>query len=667
MPASVLMGFETTTGKQAELLIDNGELRVSAQGSGSITQRPVTDTPNSISAVGVFVNENGTANYKSMKCDASGHLLVASDSSADSIQVVGNTSKDGTGTKYHMLLDADGKLKTSYPSNITTTDTGDVVTTVTAAETPKCVIAGGNLGTNPTHIRNAIVDDTNSLKTSNENITVGRVATGAADSLQQVLMYGKNPADGTLQPLSTSGTNLLVNIGEITVDTQVTAKTSLASMQVCGFDTGTTQFKSLKCDGSGVLQVNDTGGGGTSGSAQAQYTVAVPTLTDTEVADMRLDVSGNLLTKDDILANSSAQGSTAPVTSKGLRLVGNSNIGLTGTETNVCVDGGGRVFVTSDTGFEIDAKNDAGAGKDVRCDDNGRLYAGLVAYTNIADDTTSVRLKCSAAGVLDISSGGGGTGGAAQGQYTTAAPTLTNAQISDLRLDVNGRLLVSDNSGGGGGTGGAAQGQYTIATPTLADTDVADLRLDVNGKLITLAAPKKSTQTIYNTTLNILGSRPIPYLNSPAAITDWGWFKVDDVDTYSDVVYSCLLSGELDSNQFGSYAPTVGQVLYDKNNVPLIYYDTNTTVHSYLIMEFIWKDTPFNIQSGFNYEDDLQPYRDEVRMIMTKIKDTGSGHNWYGQIKLKVKGAYMIPHLWCMSSTTAVSPVQIQTFGRYNN
>lgn len=170
MPSSVLMGFETTTGKQAELLIDNGELRVSAQGSGGITQRPVTDTPNSISAIGVFVNETGTANYKSMKCDANGHLLVATDSSADSIQVVGNTTKDGTGTSYHLLLDADGKLKTSYPSNITNALIGDVPTTATPAETPKFVICGGNSGISPTGINNAIVDDAHALRTTDMNL-----------------------------------------------------------------------------------------------------------------------------------------------------------------------------------------------------------------------------------------------------------------------------------------------------------------------------------------------------------------------------------------------------------------------------------------------------------------------------------------------------------------
>tara|TARA_R110000824_G_scaffold42883_5_gene125663 strand:- start:817 stop:1797 length:981 start_codon:yes stop_codon:yes gene_type:complete len=97
-----------------------------------------------------------------------------------------------------------------------------------------------------------------------------------------------------------------------------------------------------------------------------------------------------------------AQTSTTLGTGQNTRIVGTSNHLGTGTLYYGAIDSGGRQFVSVDQGCEIDAKNDAGTGKDLRCDDNGRLYANLVANTDISNDTSSVRVLCDATGKLEV-------------------------------------------------------------------------------------------------------------------------------------------------------------------------------------------------------------------------------------------------------------------------
>ena len=111
MPKTSLLGYETTTGKQGELLLVDGELKVSASSSGVVGDKTILFGGAAIPGVGIFANHEGTANFKCLKVDSSGHLLTAVDSSADSIQVLGNTNKDGSGTKYHIKLNSDGNIE----------------------------------------------------------------------------------------------------------------------------------------------------------------------------------------------------------------------------------------------------------------------------------------------------------------------------------------------------------------------------------------------------------------------------------------------------------------------------------------------------------------------------------------------------------------------------
>jgi len=83
-------------------------------------------------------------------------------------------------------------------------------------------------------------------------ISKGNSATGVGESLQQVLIYGKKP-DGTLQPLETVDDRLLVDVVELTTQAQITNLSVLSAVQVCGFDTSTSRFKTVKVGSGGAV------------------------------------------------------------------------------------------------------------------------------------------------------------------------------------------------------------------------------------------------------------------------------------------------------------------------------------------------------------------------------------------------------------------------------
>ncbi len=90
-------------------------------------------------------------------------------------------------------------------------------------------------------------------------ITKGKDATAAGAELQQVLIYGKKD-DGTLQPLECLGDRLLVDVVELAASGKITASTALASVQVCGYDDTSTKFKTLNVDSAGQQYVLDQQG-----------------------------------------------------------------------------------------------------------------------------------------------------------------------------------------------------------------------------------------------------------------------------------------------------------------------------------------------------------------------------------------------------------------------
>tara|TARA_R110000796_G_scaffold42648_2_gene105251 strand:+ start:987 stop:1694 length:708 start_codon:yes stop_codon:yes gene_type:complete len=99
---------------------------------------------------------------------------------------------------------------------------------------------------------------TNTKLTSiDTKITVGQDVKVTGSDLQQVLMYGRN-YDGTLHPLESQNDRLLVDVVELTNVGQITTSSSLPAMQICGFDSVTSRFKSLKCDSDGKIVTSQT-------------------------------------------------------------------------------------------------------------------------------------------------------------------------------------------------------------------------------------------------------------------------------------------------------------------------------------------------------------------------------------------------------------------------
>ncbi len=85
--------------------------------------------------------------------------------------------------------------------------------------------------------------------------TVGQDVKGVGEGLQQTLIYGRKD-DGTLQPLECLGDRLLVDVVELAASGRITTSTALSSVQICGFDTVTSRFKTLNVNSDGVITTN---------------------------------------------------------------------------------------------------------------------------------------------------------------------------------------------------------------------------------------------------------------------------------------------------------------------------------------------------------------------------------------------------------------------------
>ena len=86
-------------------------------------------------------------------------------------------------------------------------------------------------------------------------ISKGQDVKVAGSDLQQVLMYGRNN-DGTLHPLESVGDRLLVDVLELAAGGHITTSTSLSSVQICGYDTVTSEFKTVDVNSDGVITTN---------------------------------------------------------------------------------------------------------------------------------------------------------------------------------------------------------------------------------------------------------------------------------------------------------------------------------------------------------------------------------------------------------------------------
>lgn len=94
------------------------------------------------------------------------------------------------------------------------------------------------------------------LASLDTKITTGQDVKAVGEALQQVLIYGRKD-DGTLQPLECNGDRLLVDVLELAASGQITTSTALSSQQICGFDSATSKFKTVKVNTDGELEVSD--------------------------------------------------------------------------------------------------------------------------------------------------------------------------------------------------------------------------------------------------------------------------------------------------------------------------------------------------------------------------------------------------------------------------
>lgn len=99
-------------------------------------------------------------------------------------------------------------------------------------------------------------ENNNTKLTSIDNkITIGQDAKAVGSGLQQVLIYGRKD-DGTLQPLECLGDRLLVDVVELSASGRITTSSALSSVQICGYDTVTSRFKTLLVDSDGKLETS---------------------------------------------------------------------------------------------------------------------------------------------------------------------------------------------------------------------------------------------------------------------------------------------------------------------------------------------------------------------------------------------------------------------------
>tara|TARA_S200002703_G_scaffold115949_1_gene101483 strand:+ start:4057 stop:4692 length:636 start_codon:yes stop_codon:yes gene_type:complete len=99
---------------------------------------------------------------------------------------------------------------------------------------------------------NELIQKLSSLDTKT---TIGQDVKGVGEGLQQTLIYGRKD-DGTLQPLECLGDRLLVDVVELAASGRITTSSALSSVQICGYDTVTSRFKTIDVNSDGVITTN---------------------------------------------------------------------------------------------------------------------------------------------------------------------------------------------------------------------------------------------------------------------------------------------------------------------------------------------------------------------------------------------------------------------------
>ena len=303
MPSFGLTAFETTTGKQAELLVDNGELRVSGSSSGGVPAKAPNATESTMASVGVFGSNAAGNAFQSLKCDASGHLLVSADgggaaptsvtikgndgdngagtsrtikSSANGelfVKVLGNEEADGSGTSHNLHLDGSGNTFANIVNTVFVAPANDTNSKVTDA--PANSMAVGlqgrtTIGTGSTstfllcdangHL--AVEDKSLAILeptiVQSETTQVQRVNLALHDVGNSNMRTAKCDTDGNLFVYPQN--NTAINGTSVQVGVDSGTGSNYQGVSISGFDdpTNPSQFNSSKVDTTGNVYVNWT-------------------------------------------------------------------------------------------------------------------------------------------------------------------------------------------------------------------------------------------------------------------------------------------------------------------------------------------------------------------------------------------------------------------------
>jgi hypothetical protein len=280
----------------------------------------------------------------------------------------------------------------------------------------------------------------------------------ATDERQQSYVFGDNGATNESLQLDATNANSLkvIDNGVLIDEARMTPppETTKSHINYLGLhDTTDNVVRVARCDLLSNLKTTDVDYNASLGFADSTISTGVNRSinfpfgfngTTAQILQQDSTKANALKTNDESLKEALAQGSTAPTTTKGVRLVGNSNIGLTGTETNVCVDTDGHLSV------DIIGTHTAplptltnGQKESLQLSQDGRLYTQNYSQDRAVPNANAIPedTVLATVGVL--------------------AHDATNATARYLEVDATGSLLVSPT-----------KGLYDTVNTSPADTEV---------------------------------------------------------------------------------------------------------------------------------------------------------------------------------------------------
>ena len=448
---SKCMGSETgaTDGTQHQLRVDNtGALHIVSENYDSVLIKGV---------------DNGAPGVqRDCKQNANGDLRSA---------LVGNTAKDGTGTNYYVVVDADGKLESTA---------GDATSANQATQIANQGTINTSIGTVNTSVGtvNSSIGDTNSkidaMRGTSDlgviNTSLGTVNSSIGDTNSKIdAMRGTSDLGVVNTSLGTVNTSVgTVNTSVGTLNTTLTNATAQAR---CMGNFGGAQVQ-IKVDTNGVVETSGGGGGGGDATA-ANQTTMITHLSEIEGAVETIEtcVSGTELQVDVITSalptGAATQATLADVEAHQGNIENNlSSIQSTVSSNKLQVD-----VITSalPSGAATETTLAAAEAHIGTIDTSTASVAGCVAGTEVQvdvrnrTDSAPVALTFSAGNKIIAASGTTRTGTIDVGgcsSYvimmnmlvaTTNSSELSNTDVSIEYSPDDGSTFMGTSSSGGGG------------------------------------------------------------------------------------------------------------------------------------------------------------------------------------------------------------------------